>query len=97
MNHYLQILIVQVGFFAIIGWTILVCARDALRRGKSHILVSLLILISFPLGLLYGSSFDQNRRMAEARASVLGIAASSKEEITSLMLDVVLVVRHILP
>ena len=36
----------------LIGFTIKVCVEDARRRGKSPLLVSLLILFSFPLGVI---------------------------------------------
>ena len=55
MDHFwslFQIVILQVIFFTILGWILLACARDAKRRGKSPVLVCLLILISFPLGVV---------------------------------------------
>jgi len=55
MNYlwsYLQVVISLVVFLAVLGWIIRLCALDALRRGKSPFLVSLLVLVSFPLGLL---------------------------------------------
>lgn len=45
-------LISLIVFLAILGWIIRVCALDACRRGKSPFLVTLLVLVSFPLGLL---------------------------------------------
>ena len=39
-------------FVVLLGWTLSVCARDARRRGKSPLLVTLLIFLSFPLGLI---------------------------------------------
>jgi hypothetical protein len=39
-------------FFALLGWTLRVCAADARRRGKSPLLVIILIFLSFPLGLI---------------------------------------------
>jgi hypothetical protein len=55
MNYlwsYLQVVISLVVFLVILGWIIRVCAQDARRRGKSPVLVTLLVVISFPLGLL---------------------------------------------
>ena len=45
---YLPIVIV----LGMVVWTLWVCAADARRRGKSPVLVILLVLFSFPLGLL---------------------------------------------
>ena len=45
-------LILPAAFFGIVVWTLRVCAIDARRRGKSPLLVTLLIFISFPLGLI---------------------------------------------
>ena len=39
-------------FFALTVYTFAVCARDAKRRGKSPLLVCLLVFLSFPLGLI---------------------------------------------
>jgi uncharacterized RDD family membrane protein YckC len=36
----------------IMWWTVQVCAADARRRGKSPLLVTILIFVAFPLGLL---------------------------------------------
>jgi hypothetical protein len=36
----------------ILGWIVWVCAADARRRGKSPLLVVLLVFFSFPLGLI---------------------------------------------
>jgi hypothetical protein len=55
MNYlwsYLQVVISLVAFLGILGWIVRVCALDARRRGKSPFLVTLLVLVSFPLGLL---------------------------------------------
>ena len=55
MNYlwsYLQVVISLVAFLGILGWIARACALDARRRGKSPFLVSLLVLVSFPLGLL---------------------------------------------
>jgi hypothetical protein len=49
---YLQVVLCQVVFLGILGWSVRVCALDARRRGKSPFLVSLLVFVSFPLGLL---------------------------------------------
>ena len=49
---YLWLLIPLGGFLALLVWTLRVCAADARRRGKSPLLVMLLVLCSFPLGLL---------------------------------------------
>lgn len=49
---YLQVAASFVVFLGVLGWIIWVCAHDASRRGKSAFLVSLLIVVSFPLGLL---------------------------------------------
>lgn len=45
-------LILLAAFAGIVVWTIRACAADARRRGKSPLLVTLLILISFPLGFI---------------------------------------------
>ncbi len=45
-------LIFLAAYIAMLLWTLWVCAADARRRGKSPLLVTLLILISFPLGLI---------------------------------------------
>jgi hypothetical protein len=55
VNGAMQILESLILFAAVIGmfaWTIRLCVIDAQRRGKSPLLVTLLILISFPLGLI---------------------------------------------
>jgi Flp pilus assembly protein protease CpaA len=73
MNYlwsYLQVVISLVVFLVILGWIIRVCAQDARRRGKSPVLVTLLVVISFPLDCLYGSYSVPSPWMAEARASV---------------------------
>ena len=49
---YLQVVTSLVVFVGILGWTLRVCAADARRRGKSPLLVTLLVFVSFPLGLL---------------------------------------------
>lgn len=49
---YLETLIFLVALAGILAWTLLVCAADARRRGKSALLVTLLVFVSFPLGLL---------------------------------------------
>jgi hypothetical protein len=55
MNYlwsYLQVVLSLVVFLGVLGWILRVCAIDARRRGKSPFLVALLVLVSFPLGLL---------------------------------------------
>jgi hypothetical protein len=37
---------------AVFVTTVIACVRDARRRGKSPVLVTLLVLLSFPLGLV---------------------------------------------
>jgi len=49
---YLPVVTSLVVFVGILGWMLLVCAADARRRGKSPLLVTLLVFVSFPLGLL---------------------------------------------
>lgn len=49
---YLSVSISLVVFLSILGWILRICALDAIRRGKSPFLVTLLVLVSFPLGLL---------------------------------------------
>ena len=49
---YLAVVISLVTFLGILGWIVWVCALDARRRGKSPFLVSLLVFVSFPLGLI---------------------------------------------
>jgi hypothetical protein len=39
-------------FAAFLTWILYTCAADARRRGKSPRLVTLLVFISFPLGLI---------------------------------------------
>lgn len=39
-------------FLALIFFTIKICVDDARRRGKSPVLVALLVLFSFPLGVI---------------------------------------------
>ncbi len=49
---YLGLLVFWASLLGILGWTFRMCAGDARRRGKSPLLVTLLIFVSFPLGLL---------------------------------------------
>jgi hypothetical protein len=49
---YLASLISLAVFLVFLVWILRVCAADARRRGKSPLLVTLLIFVSFPLGLL---------------------------------------------
>lgn len=44
--------LIPLGGFLLLVCTLLVCAADARRRGKSPLFVTLLVLCSFPLGLL---------------------------------------------
>jgi len=47
------LLILIVGFFLVaLGATVRVCAEDARRRGKSPVLVTLLVILFFPLGTI---------------------------------------------
>ena len=39
-------------FLGILVWIVRICAADARRRGESPFLVTLLVFVSFPLGLL---------------------------------------------
>ena len=39
-------------FVVFLGVTVRICARDAIRRGKSPWAVTLLVLLCFPLGML---------------------------------------------
>jgi hypothetical protein len=39
-------------FLLVVVFTVKVCVDDARRRGKSPLLVSLLVLFSFPLGVI---------------------------------------------
>jgi hypothetical protein len=39
-------------FLGVLVWIVRICAADARRRGKSPFLVTLLVFVSFPLGLL---------------------------------------------
>ena len=39
-------------FLLLIVFTVKICIDDARRRGKSPLLVSLLVLLSFPLGVI---------------------------------------------
>jgi hypothetical protein len=39
-------------FLVLVGWTVRTTAVDARRRGKSPLLVCLLVFLSFPLGLI---------------------------------------------
>ena len=50
--NYAGTLIFVFPLLAILWWTLRVCAADARRRGKSPLLVTLLVFVSFPLGLL---------------------------------------------
>jgi hypothetical protein len=49
---YAATLIFLAGFLALLAWTLRLCADDARRRGKSPLLVALLVFVSFPLGLI---------------------------------------------
>jgi hypothetical protein len=49
---YLQVGISLAVILGILGWGLRVCAADAQRRGKSPLLVTLLVFVSFPLGIL---------------------------------------------
>ena len=51
-NSLVASLISLAVFLGILGWILWVCAADARRRGKSPLLVALLVFVSFPLGLL---------------------------------------------
>jgi len=44
--------LIVVVFLGILWWTLRACAIDARRRGRSPLLVILLVFVSFPLGLL---------------------------------------------
>ena len=48
----LQPLLFLCALLGLLGWTLRVCAADARRRGKSPLLVAILIFLSFPLGLI---------------------------------------------
>jgi hypothetical protein len=50
--YTLGLLILPAAYIGMLLWTLWVCAGDARRRGKSPLLVTLLIFISFPLGLI---------------------------------------------
>jgi len=50
--------------------TIRVCAKDALRRGKSPWLVSLMVIVFFPLGLLVWFVFRPKIVKSDARHEV---------------------------
>jgi len=50
--NYLETLIFLAAFLGIPWWTLRVCAADARRRGKSPLLVTLLVFVSFQLGLI---------------------------------------------
>jgi hypothetical protein len=50
--NYLGALIFLAALVGILWWILRVCAADARRRGKSPLLVTLLVFVSFPLGLL---------------------------------------------
>jgi hypothetical protein len=52
LSSYVASLISLVVFLAVLVWILRICAADARRRGKSPLLVTLLIFVSFPLGLL---------------------------------------------
>jgi hypothetical protein len=43
---------VVLGVMAVVIFTASACARDARRRGKNPVLVTLLVMGSFPLGLI---------------------------------------------
>ena len=47
--------------------TVYVCAKDAIRRGKSPWLVSLLVIVFFPIGLLVWLVIRPNIVMPAAR------------------------------
>ena len=54
MNDILKALVSLIPIILLIGmllWAIQMCARDARRRGKSPLLVTLVVLFFFPLGL----------------------------------------------
>jgi hypothetical protein len=48
----LEPLILPAAYLGLLLVTLRVCATDARRRGKSPLLVTLVIFISFPLGLI---------------------------------------------
>ena len=52
LSSYVASLISLIVFLAVLAWILRICAADARRRGKSPLLVTLLIFVSFPLGLL---------------------------------------------
>jgi hypothetical protein len=49
---YLAVVASLLVFLVILGAIIRLCALDARRRDKSPLLVTLLVLVSFPLGLI---------------------------------------------
>jgi len=53
-EFWMEVLQVVCGvlFLGLVAYTFAVCARDAKRRGKSPLLVCLLVFLSFPLGLI---------------------------------------------
>jgi uncharacterized RDD family membrane protein YckC len=45
-------IILSIAYIGMLLWAIRVCVIDARRRGKSPLLVTLLVLFFFPLGLI---------------------------------------------
>jgi hypothetical protein len=52
IGSYVGTIIFFGAFAAFLTWILYTCAADARRRGKSPRLVTLLVFISFPLGLI---------------------------------------------
>ena len=50
--NYAASLVFLAAFLGILVWTLRVCVADARYRGKSPWLVTLLVFVSFPLGLI---------------------------------------------
>jgi hypothetical protein len=50
--NILATLIVGIFVLVLFGWALRSCAVDARRRGKSPLLVVLLVLLFFPMGLI---------------------------------------------
>ena len=48
----ISLFLIAGSFLLVVFFTVKVCIDDARRRGKSPLLVSLLVLFSFPLGVI---------------------------------------------